>query len=92
MARELVTRSDLRRALAVNAVTRPVNVAVPAAVVVAALLLDASWLVAIAVLCFVALAVLTFLDEGEAERVGARIYARRRDAPTAAVPAPADEP
>ena len=92
MPGDLVTRSDLRRALAVNAVTRPVNVAVPAAVVVAALLLDAGWLVAIAALCFVALAVLTFLDEGEAERVGARIYARRRDAPTAAVHAPADEP
>jgi hypothetical protein len=94
MPRELVTRSDLRRALAVNAVTRPVNVAVPAAVVVAAILLDAGWLVAIAVLCFVALAVLTFLDEGEAERVGARIYARRRGAVAAAAPAPApaDEP
>jgi hypothetical protein len=92
MARELVTRSDLRRALAVNAVTRPVNVAVPAAVVVAALLLDAAWLIAIAVVCFVALASLTFLDEREAERVGARIYARRREAGAGAGPAPADDP
>jgi hypothetical protein len=92
MPRDLVTRSDLRRALAVNAVTRPVSVAIPAAVVVAALLLDALWLIAVAAVCFVALAVLTFLDEREAERVGARIYARRREAVAATVRAPADEP
>jgi hypothetical protein len=91
MSRELVTRSDLRRALAANAVTRPVNVAVPAAVVVAAILLDAAWLVAIAVVCFVALAGLTFLDEREAERVGAQLYARRREV-APAVPAPTDDP
>ena len=47
MARDLVTRSDLRRALALNAVTRPVNVLVPAAVAVAAAVIGAPWLLAI---------------------------------------------
>jgi hypothetical protein len=75
---DLVTRSDLRRALAVNAVTRPVNVLVPAAVVVAALLLGVPWLIAVAVAVFASLAAITFFDENEAARVGDRVYAARR--------------
>jgi predicted nucleic acid-binding Zn-ribbon protein len=78
MARDLVTRADLRRALALNAVTRPVNVLVPAAVAVAAAVIGAPWLLAIAVVCFVALVAFTFFDEREAERVGERVYARHR--------------
>jgi prefoldin subunit 5 len=76
--KELVTRTDLRRALVVNAVTKPVNVAVPAVVVVAGLALGASWLVIVAAVVYVVLSALTFLDEGEAERVGRRTYGDRR--------------
>ncbi|MEA2383705.1 MAG: hypothetical protein QOH72_3676 [Solirubrobacteraceae bacterium] len=88
MARsDLVTRADLRRALAINAVTRAVNVLVPAAVVVAALLLGAPWLLAVAVACFVALAAMTFFDEDEAARVGEGVYAHRRALPPEPEPA-----
>jgi hypothetical protein len=61
--RELVTRSDLRRALMVNALSKPLNVAVPAGVLVAGLLLGTGWLVPVAVAVYVVLALLTFFDE-----------------------------
>lgn len=83
MGNEPVTRDDLRRALAVNAATKPVNVAVPAAVVVAGVLLGAVWLVAVAVIVYVALGLMTFFDEGEARRVGQAAYGRERPAPAA---------
>jgi hypothetical protein len=73
-----VTRDDLRRELAVNAATKPLNVAVPAAVVVAALVLGTAWLFPLAVVVYVLLAVMTFFDEDEAERVGERAYERGR--------------
>jgi hypothetical protein len=76
--KQLVTRTDLRRALVVNAVTKPVNVAVAAAVVVAGLALSATWLIIVAAVTYVLLSVLTFLDEGEAERVGRRTYGELR--------------
>jgi archaellum component FlaC len=76
--KELVTRTELRRALVVNAVTKPLNVAVPAAVVVAALGVGASWLLVVAAVAYVALSALTFFDEAEAERVGRRTYGDRR--------------
>jgi hypothetical protein len=72
--KELVTRTDLRRALVVNAATKPVNVAVPAAVVVAGVALGVSWLIVVAAVVYVVLGALTFFDEGEAERVGRRTY------------------
>ena len=75
--RELVTRADLRRGLVVNALTKPINVVVPAAVAVAALLIGATWLLAVAVVVYAVLAVLTFFDEGEAEKVGQRVYGDR---------------
>jgi hypothetical protein len=75
--RELVTRADLRRGLVVNALTKPINVVVPAAVAVAALLIGATWLLAVAVVVYAVLAVLTFFDEGEAEKVGKRVYGDR---------------
>lgn len=75
--RELVTRATLRRALVVNAATKPVAVAVPA-VVVAALLIGSWWLLPVALLVYLALAVGTFFDGDEAERVGRRVYARPR--------------
>ena len=73
-----VRRSDLRRALVVNAATKPLNVAVPAAVLVAGLLLGTWWLLPVAVVVFLTLAVMTFFDEDEAQAVGERAYASDR--------------
>jgi hypothetical protein len=72
------TRSELQRALAVNALTKPVTVGVSAAVAVAAIVLGAPWLLVIALIVYAALATLTFFDEAEAERVGDAAYGRRQ--------------
>jgi hypothetical protein len=74
--RSPVTREHLQRTLVVNAATKPVNVAVPAAVVVAGILVGAPWLLAIAVVVYAALALMTFFDEDEARRVGERASGR----------------
>ncbi|MGK2937097.1 MAG: hypothetical protein ACSLFR_04730 [Solirubrobacteraceae bacterium] len=79
MARE-VTRRDLQRALVVNAATKPVTILVAAAVAVGALLLGTTWLLAVAVVVYLALAGLTFFDGDEAERVGDQVYGRARTA------------
>jgi hypothetical protein len=71
-----VTRRRLRRELAVNAATKPVNVAAPAAVAIGAFVLGAPWLLVVAAVLYVALAVMTFFDEEEAERVGREASAR----------------
>jgi hypothetical protein len=76
--RDLVTRADLRRDLLVNAATKPLNVGVTAVVAVAGVLLGTVWLIAVAVIVYVALGVLTFFDQDEAERVGQRAYGRAR--------------
>jgi hypothetical protein len=73
-----ITRVGLRRALMVNALTKPVNLAVPTAVVVVALVLGTWWLVAVAAVAYVALAAVTFLNENEARQVGERVYGQRR--------------
>jgi hypothetical protein len=78
MARDLdgrpPTRAELNRSLVANAVTKPVNVLVPAAIAVAAVLTGLWWLIpAVAVPAFVALCVITYLDGDEAERVGERL-------------------
>jgi hypothetical protein len=65
------SREQLLGRLLVNAATKPVNVAVPAAVTVAGLVLGVSWLIGIAVMVYVVLAALTFFDAGEAEQVAA---------------------
>ena len=57
---------------------------VPVGIAVAGILIGAAWLVAVAIVCWLALVVATFFDGGEAERVGAR----RRAAPRV----PAAEP
>jgi archaellum component FlaC len=75
--RQLVTRTDLRRGLVVNALTKPINVVVPAAVAVAGLLIGVTWLIVVAVAVYAVLAVLTFFDESEAEMVGKRLYGDR---------------
>lgn len=78
MARELErrppTRAQLNRALVLNAATKPVNVLVPAAIAVAALLLGLWWLIpAVALPALIALVLVTYLDGEEAERVGQRL-------------------
>jgi hypothetical protein len=74
VAEKPVTRSQLQRSLVANALTKPLNVLVPAALVVAGIVLGALWLVGVAVVVYAVLGALTFFDEGEAERVGARVY------------------
>jgi hypothetical protein len=78
MAHELVTRRALARELVRNAATKPINVAVPAAVAAAALLLHAHWLLPFAVVVYLAMLLATFFDGDEAERVGHQAYARAR--------------
>jgi uncharacterized coiled-coil protein SlyX len=69
-----ITRSQLQRTLVVNALTKPVNVVVAAVVAVAGIALGAVWLVGVALVVYAVLAALTFFDEGEAEKVGKRVY------------------
>jgi hypothetical protein len=76
VARELVTRRSLARDIAVNAATKPVNIAVPAAVAVAALVLGAAWLVAVGIAAYVAMVAVTLFDVDEAAAVGRRAYER----------------
>jgi hypothetical protein len=78
MAEAHTNRSDLRRALALNALAKPVNVLVPAAVLIASALVGAWWLAIVAVACWLALATHTFFDEREAQRVGERRRSRVR--------------
>jgi hypothetical protein len=73
-----VTRSDLRRALVLNSLAKPVNILVPAAVLIACALVGAWWLAIVAVTAWLALAANTFFDEREAERVGERLRAQCR--------------
>ena len=77
------SRGELQRALVLNAATKPLNVLVPTGVVVAALLAGATWLLAVALVTWLALSVTTFFDEREALAVGERRRAARR------APAPA---
>ena len=74
MNRQLVTRRVLARELAINAATRPLNIAIPVAVAAAAVALGTMWLVPIALVVYVAMAVATFFDADEAERVGRATY------------------
>jgi predicted nucleic acid-binding Zn-ribbon protein len=76
MDRKPVTRKELQRALVVNAATKPVNVAVPAAVAVLGLILGTVWLLPVAAVVYTALVVVTFFDSGEADKVADRMYGR----------------
>ena len=88
-----VSRCELRHALVLNAATKPVNVLVPAGVVVATLLLQVPWLALVALVCWVALVVTTFFDEDEAWAVGERARAARRGpAPHVRVDAAVSDP
>jgi hypothetical protein len=73
-----LTRSDLKRKLAVNAATKPLNIAAPAVVLVAGLLLGVLAIaLPVAVLAYIALCLQTFFDGGEAEKVGKAAYGER---------------
>jgi chromosome segregation ATPase len=81
---ELVTRGALARRLAVNAATKPLNVAVLGGLIVAGIVLDLVVVVgAIAIVAYLVLVALTFFDSEEAERVGNELYAGRRPAKAA---------
>ena len=81
---ELVTRGALARRLAVNAATKPLNVAVLGGLVVVGIVLDLVVVVgAIAVVAYLVLVALTFFDAEEAERVGNELRGGRRAASTA---------
>jgi hypothetical protein len=73
-----VSRSELRRALVMNALVHPVNVLVPAGVLVAGAIFGAAWLALVALACWLVLAGVTFFDEREAQRVGERVRKARR--------------
>lgn len=79
-ARRPPTRQELQRALAVNALTKPVTVGVGAAVAVVAIVLGAWWLLIIALIVYAALATMTFFDEKEAKRVGDNAYGKSHGA------------
>jgi hypothetical protein len=78
--RELVTRKTLTRELAVNAVTKPLALTVGAGVAVAAFVVGTPWLLAVAIVAYLALAATTLFDPEEASRVGRDTY-RRAKAP-----------
>lgn len=74
--RQLVTRKTLRRELALNAATKPLALSVGAGVAVAAFVVGTPWLLAVAIVAYVALAVTTLFDPEEAGRVGRDTYRR----------------
>jgi hypothetical protein len=83
------TRGELSRLLAINALTKPLNVAVPAAVLAASLLLGATWLTIVALVCWLALVAGTFFDAREARFVGERAREERRAPPALVTERPA---
>jgi chromosome segregation ATPase len=81
---ELVTRGALARRLAVNAATKPLNVAVLGTLVVVGIVLDLVLVVgAIAVVAYLVLVALTFFDAEGVGRVGKGVRCGRRAASTA---------
>ena len=78
MSKTPVTRDTLKRQLAVNAATKPLNVAAPAAVIIVGLLLGVTVVaLPIAVIAYIVLFLQTFFDGGEAEKVGKSAYGSR---------------
>jgi hypothetical protein len=78
--RQLVTRKSLRRDLVLNASTKPLALGVGAAVAVAAFVVGTPWLLAVAVIAYVALVATTLFDPEEAGRVGRDAYRRASSA------------
>jgi hypothetical protein len=77
-----LNRAELNRLLIANALMKPLpNVLVPAAVAAGGLVLGIGLLaIAIAAVCWIALAAITYMDGDEAERVADEERARRRRA------------
>jgi chaperonin cofactor prefoldin len=76
---EIVTRGALARRLAVNAATKPLNVAVLGGLIAVGIVLNLVVVVgAIAIVAYLVLVALTFFDADEAERIGNELYAGRR--------------
>jgi hypothetical protein len=85
MARDLdrpLTRGELNRLLIANALTKPLpNILVPALIAAGGLVIGiGAFALVIAVICWVALAAITYFDGDEAERVADTARARRRAA------------
>jgi hypothetical protein len=76
---------DPRRDRIADALTRPLNVVVPAAVLTAGALTSVLWLVLVAVVCWLALVAMTLLEEGPppAPALGPAIAGRLQAAGTA---------
>jgi hypothetical protein len=73
-----VTRATLQRKLLLNALAKPLNLVVLAALVVAGILLGlVAIAIPIAVVAYLCLVAITFFDGDEAKRVGAEVYAAR---------------
>ena len=73
-----VTRKQLQRELAVNAATKPLNLAALFGLLAIGFVAGVPAIGAVvAVVIYLVLAVQTFLDQGEAERVGRQLYAQR---------------
>jgi hypothetical protein len=81
MRPDLAPRPDGDRALAVDAATRPTNIAIGAVVAVAGIVLATPWLIGVALACYAALVSMTFLDESRADRTGGRVDADRDEPP-----------
>ena len=74
-----ITRATLQRKLLVNALAKPVNLVVLAALVVAGILLGLLVVaIPVAIVAYLCLVAITFFDADEAQRVGAEAYAARR--------------
>ncbi len=71
-----VTRAALQRKLAINALAKPLNLIVLAALIVAGIVLGlAAVAIPIALVSYLSLCAITFFDGDEAKRVGAEAYA-----------------
>jgi hypothetical protein len=81
--RQLVTRETLRRELFLNAARKPLALGVAGAILLAAAIIGTFWLVPVALVVYLALAVTTLFDADEAERVGEAVYAKARGVPEA---------
>src|SRR3954451_9976746 len=76
---ELVTRGALARRLAVNAATKPLNVAVLGGLIEVGIVLNLVTVVgAIAIVAYLVLVALTFFDADEAERARTALRGGRR--------------
>jgi archaellum component FlaC len=87
MERLPVTRRVLARELVVSAATRASNVAVGAVVLVAAIVLQAWWLIPVALVIYVGMVGATLFDGDRAERVGRKTYEKARSRPSSTLPA-----